>query len=106
MKLEDQKIREYIKKNQAALQAQNMDIAHSDTCGDWFIYDYNKTYHYYEYFIHFTTLEQLETIIREETLFHEECLAGTEPGVPGCEKASIAEMVTHNYKPPSKYTLP
>lgn len=106
MENEEQKIRDYIKKNRSFLQERNMDIAYSDTCGDWFIYDYNKSYHYYEYFIRFTTLEQLETIIREELLFLEECLAEKDPAVPTCEADSIAEIVSHNYKSPSKITLP
>lgn len=106
MKDEDQKIREYIKKNRSQLKAQNMDIAYSDTCGDWFIYDFNKSYHYYEYFIRFTSLEELETIIRDELLFLEECRAEKDPAVPDCEEDSIAEIVTHNYKSPTKSLLP
>lgn len=93
MKTEEHRILKFIEKNRSFLSVNNIDIAHSTLSGDWFVYNYNKQYHYYEYFIRFSTVTQLVEIISEELRFELHCAIESNIGVPSCEADSIAEQI-------------
>lgn len=89
----DLEIKNYIKENRDFLHTNGIDVAHSDTCGDWFVYEYNKDFNYYEYYIRFSSLAELESIISEELRFKTECKKGEDSVIPACESSSIAKDV-------------
>ncbi len=99
MSNETEKIKKFIEKNQPFLAARNIDIAHSFLNDDWFVYCDNKEYHYYEYYIKFTTVKELVDILTAELTFELNCSIGEEPAPPACEAASIAEDVRTHYRP-------
>ena len=90
---EEQKILGFIERYRSFLSVNGIDIAHSSFSGDWFVYNYNKRYHYYEYFIRFSTVTQLVEIISEELHFELHCAIENSISVPSCEADSIAEQI-------------
>ena len=95
---ERRKIEKFIQKNQPFLASRHIDIAHSCLNDDWFVYCENTEYHYYEYYIKFSTAKELVEILTAELNFELNCSIEEEMTPPACEEASIAEDITTRYK--------
>ena len=93
MKNEKKKILDFVAKYRTLLLANGIDVAFSTLSDDWFVYNYNKEYRYYEYFIRFHSVSELVKIITDELNFEFNCAIENNIPVPSCESASIAEQI-------------
>lgn len=97
-------IKEFITKHHDFLAANNIDVAHSTIKDEWFVYQFQETYGYYEYFIKFTTVTQLVDIILDEMTFELYSAIEKEIALPDYDDDTILSSL-RNYSPSEK-TIP
>jgi len=80
-----ERIQEFLEDNKKFLTANEIDVAHSVVNDEWFVYNLDREYGYYEYFIKFKTVEDLIDIILKEMAFKLRCSIDEQTSTPDCE---------------------
>ena len=93
----DEEIEEFINEYRTFLVNNNMDVAKSIISNRWFVYRYEETYGYYDFFIEFSTVSQLVDIILDEMEFQLYFAIGKEVELKH-EDLELAEMISGYYK--------
>lgn len=97
-------IKEFIKEYHDFLTANNIDVAQSTIGDTWFVYQLEKEYNNYNYFIRFTNVNQLVDIILDEFKFELYSAIKKEIHPPYCDDDSILS-ICEDYTPSNK-TIP
>lgn len=84
---------EFIEENKDFLLSNNIDIAHSYLTDRWYVYRYDTDYHYYDYYIEFCSLQELNNILLEEMEFLLSFTLSDEVEIPSVEYEQIASKI-------------
>lgn len=96
---ESERIQAFLNQHKSLLEANHIDVAHSIVNDEWFIYCYEPVYGHYEYFIKFSTVEQLINIIIEEMSFMLRLFLDDELETPECEEdPELADRIERYHK--------
>ena len=93
MKQMEKDIIEFIEENKEFLLSNNIDIAHSYLTDRWYVYRYDTEYHYYDYYIEFSSLQELNNILLEEMEFLLSFTLSDEVEIPSVEYEQIASQI-------------
>lgn len=104
MTKKSKEIKEFIAEYKDFLAANNIDVAHSAIEDTWFVYQTQKEYGYYEFFIPFSTVTQLVDIILDEMKFALYNAIGKEVSPPEDDDNTILGIMEEYY--PSENTIP
>ena len=104
MTKDNEEIKEFITEHHDFLVANNIDVAHSTIKGEWFVYQYQKKYCYYEFFLQFSTVTELVDIILDEMEFTLYSAIKKEISPPPYDDDAILDIIKHYY--PSQDIMP
>ena len=93
LKQMEKDIIEFIEENKEFLLSNNIDIAHSYLTDRWYVYRYDTEYHYYDYYIEFSSLQELNNILLEEMEFLLSFTLSDEVEIPSVEYEQIASQI-------------
>ena len=93
MKQMEKDIIEFIEENKEFLLSNNIDIAHSYLTDRWYVYRYDTEDHYYDYYIEFSSLQELNNILLEEMEFLLSFTLSDEVEIPSVEYEQIASQI-------------
>lgn len=99
---ESKQIKSFIAEYHDFLVVNNIDIAHSIIKDEWFVYQTQKDYDTYEYFIQFSTVSELVDIILDEMEFALYSAIKKEIVPPEYDNDTIIDLLKNYY--PSKHT--
>lgn len=102
MRKQSKQIKNFITEYRDFLVANNIDIAHSTIKDEWFVYQTQKDYDTYEYFIQFSTVSELVDIILDEMEFALYSAIKEEIAPPEYDNDTIINLLKNYY--PSKNT--
>lgn len=102
MTKQSKQIKNFITEYRDFLVVNNIDIAHSTIKDEWFVYQTQKDYDAYEYFIQFSTITELVDIILDEMEFALYSAIKKEIAPPEYDNDTIIDLLKNYY--PSKNT--
>ena len=114
MTKQSKQIKAFITEYRDFLATNNIDVAHSTIKDEWFVYQRQEEYGYYEYFIPFSTVNELVDIILDEMKFALHSAIKEEKAPPGYknddkknppEKRHPPKNTTQNQTPPLEKDL-
>ena len=83
----------FIEENKDFLLSNSIDISHSYLTDRWYVYRYDTKYHYYDYYIEFSSLQELNDILLEEMEFLLAFTLSDEVELPSVEYEQIASQI-------------
>ena len=98
--MKEQKIQSFVDEYRNFLSANHIDVVHSSITNAWFVYRYDPDYGYYDYFIKFSTLQQLIDIILAEMKFELYCAIEDEISSPDCDDNELADIIVNYHVRP------
>ena len=98
MTKQSKQIKDFITEYRDFLIANKIDVAHSTVKDEWFVYQRQEGYDYYEYFIQFSTVNELIQIILDEMEFALYSAIKEEIAPPKYDDDSILNILK-NYHP-------
>ena len=94
---ENKQIKEFVTEYRDFLAANHINVAHSLIKDEWFVYQKQKEFGYYEYFIPFSTVNELVDIVLDEMKFALYSAIGNAETPPEYDNDNIIQHLDDEY---------